>query len=303
MDFNSEFWETDMRYLLLLSAALMIPDALSQTAPEFSTYTHIYTPIELKSVSSVSNAYKVASVCFIGFGECGKIGFSKGDDTYERKPEEMCKEEGYHITSCTIPFYLSQQCPYHENYYRNCTEDKSRACLEAGYSADCPSGQIADSTCPFDSSFKKCKCNPCSGYDYSYIHATAEGYVTDGSCFSCSMIKYKRKTNPCIGFYSCECGGEIGTSTCKSGNVIKFANCKSCCANECTYPSCPSGYSCRYEACSGKYCLSGCAVNYTDWCTPAITDCATLGYQNANTCAEGGIKCPYGNFWHCYEGD
>lgn len=189
-------------------------------------------------------------------------------------PEEICTD--YPYTSCTLPAYLSDPCPEDDTRYKACIEDTARACSEAGYSQTCPDGYVSEvvDSCPYDSSYTKCQCNPCSGYDYTYEQATAEGYVVDGFCLSCGTTKYKRKNNPCTGFLSCDCGGEIGTDTCKSGTVTKYAVCKTCCDNECTEASCPTGYVCRFEACSNKYCITGCAANYFDldnyWCDGAL---------------------------------
>ena len=54
------------------------------------------------------------------------------------------------------------------------------------------------------------------------------------------------------------------------------------------------------ESCSNKYCITGCAVNYTDWCSQPITDCGALGYtKTASQCPDGYLKCPYGETVFC----
>ena len=263
-------------------------------------YTHTNTPVPEPASSSFS--YKTAAVCFLGFGECGDGSFSKSDEDFTVDTVKQCQNEGYTITSCAAPQYPSGQCPYNSNYYASCKDDTARACKEAGYDTSCNDGYIKDSSqiCPYNSSYYKCKCNPCDGYAYTQAQATADGYVADGSCNSCGTTKYKRKNNPCTGFLTCECGGQIGTSTCKSGSVTKYAVCKTCCENKCSETTCPAGYVCELEACSNKYCITGCAVNYTDWCTQPITDCGTLGYtKTADQCPDGYLKCPYGDTVFC----
>ena len=263
-------------------------------------YTHTNTPVP--EPASLANSYKTAAVCFLGFGECGDGSFSKSDEDFTVDTVKQCQNEGYTITSCAAPQYPSGQCPYNSNYYASCKDDTARACKEAGYDTSCNDGYIKDSSqiCPYNSSYYKCKCNPCDGYAYTQAQANADGYVADGSCNSCGTTKYKRKNNPCTGFLTCECGGQIGTQTCKSGSVTKYAVCKTCCENKCSETTCPAGYVCELEACSNKYCITGCAVNYTDWCTQPITDCGTLGYtKTADQCPDGYLKCPYGDTVFC----
>ena len=160
-----------------------------------------------------------------------------GDSGYKVDTVQQCGNEGYSVTSCSLPAYPSGQCPYNGAYFAKCIEDRPRACKEAGFTeTSCASGTVVEATCSFDANYKKCKCDPCSGYDYTYAQATAQGYVPDGSCLSCSETKYKRKENPCSGYSSCECGGEVGAASCYSGSIQKFKSCKKCCDD-----TCPSG--------------------------------------------------------------
>ena len=267
------------------------------------TQTHTDTPIpEPASFLEDQRSYKVASVCFLGFGECGEDqGFKAGED-FSIDTAAQCRNDGFSITSCAAPSYPSGQCPYNSNYYASCKNDPEQACKNAGYVTSCEEGYVQDGSqvCSYDSSYFKCKCNPCDGYSYTQAQAEAQGYVSDGSCQSCGTVKYRRKENPCDGYNICECGGEIGSSTCYTGTVKKYSVCKSCCENKCTETSCPDGYICELESCSNKYCITGCAVNYTDWCSQPVTDCGALGYtKTASQCPDGYLKCPYGETVFC----
>ena len=216
---------------------LLVVPAVGLAAPDFSSHTHT-TPIELKPISS-SSGLKLASVCFLGYGDCGDGGFGSidGDGGYSVDTIKQCQNEGYSVTACSLPSYTSGQCPYNDKYFAKCVEDRPRACNETGFTeTQCSSGMVVDTTCSYDANYKKCKCNPCSGYNYTYAQATAQGYVADGSCLSCSETKYKRKENPCSGYTTCECGGEIGSAVCYSGSTQKFKSCKKCCDD-----TCPSG--------------------------------------------------------------
>ena len=264
-----------MRNLLLSSVTLLLVPAVSVAAPDFPSHTHTYTPIELEPISDIPASLKLASVCFLGAGDCdpnaGDARFSSLDgEDYTRPTSELCIEAGYATTSCALPNYLYDRCPDNDAYYRSCREDKVRACKEAGYVLSCDDGYILDNIqlCPYDSSYKKCKCNPCDDYAYTYAQATASGYVTDGSCNSCGTIRYKRKENPCSGFKTCDCGGEIGTKTCISGSITKYQVCKECCDSKYQYDSsnCPLPQELSGGSCGGKFekCIMPLQYLYSD---------------------------------------
>ena len=241
-----------MRNLLLSSATLLLVPAVSMAAPDFPSHTHTDTPIELKPISDISSSLKLAAVCFLGAGDCGDARFSslEGDDDYKVDTVQQCKNEGYSVTSCSLPAYPSGQCPYNSAYFAKCVEDRPRACKEAGFTeTSCASGTVVEATCSFDANYKKCKCDPCSGYDYTYAQASAQGYVPDGSCSSCSETKYKRKENPCSGYSSCECGAAAGASICYSGATAKYSACENC-------DPCPGYYDCggSWQYCEGSVC-------------------------------------------------
>ena len=246
-------------FSLLSETALLFPELT--IASGFPTHTYTPEPEPIFEFEQLGHAFKTAAVCFLGTEGCGDAGFGSmgGDDGYQIDTAQQCRNEGYTVTSCSLPAYPSGQCPYNGGYFAKCVEDKPRACEETGFGeTDCAAGTVIEATCSYDANYKKCKCDPCDGYDYTYEQATAQGYITDGSCQSCSETKYKRKENPCSGYSVCECGGEVGASTCYTGSTKKFSQCKSC-------DPCPGYYDCggSWQYCTGSTCsadASKCSV-------------------------------------------
>ena len=164
-----------------------------------------------------------------------------------------CQNNGYNITSCQLPQYPATPCPYDASYYKTCETDNIKACKELGYSLTCETGKVGDTNniCPYNSSYKKCVCNPCSGYNYTASEATEQGYIMGESCNSCGTLKYKRTENACSGYTTCECGGENGAGVCYSGSTKKFSACKSCCNSS------SSNWCSVHSTCHGDCCSDG----------------------------------------------
>ena len=222
--------------------------------------THTYTPEPKPAFQfeQPDKAFKTAAVCFLGAENCGDAGFGSmgGDDGYKVDTVQQCGNEGYSVTSCSLPAYPSGQCPYNSAYFAKCVEDRPRACKEAGFTeTSCPSGYITDRTCPYDSSYITCKENPCSGYSSCECGAAAGASI----CYSGSTAKYSACENcdPCPGYY--DCGGSwqyCEGSVCSADS----SRCSSFCESD-HFP-----YSCLSEnACSsvggiyrGGYCSKSC---------------------------------------------
>ena len=241
-----------LMFSLLSGTALMFPRLTIASGLPAHTLTYTPEPKPAFQFEQTDKAFKTAAVCFLGAENCGDARFSslEGDDDYKVDTVQQCKNEGYSVTSCSLPAYPSGQCPYNSAYFAKCVEDRPRACKEAGFTeTSCASGTVVEATCSFDANYKKCKCDPCSGYDYTYAQASAQGYVPDGSCLSCSETKYKRKENPCSGYSSCECGAAAGASICYSGSTAKYSACENC-------DPCPGYYDCggSWQYCEGSVC-------------------------------------------------
>ena len=195
-------------------------------------------------------------------------------------PTEWCTANGYGkvASDCVKPEYPYEACPKDGTRFKSCLRDNGRACQEDNYYLVCnETGTIPDTSaagCPYDTSYKKCVCNPCEGYTYTLAEATAQGYVAGPSCNSCGTVKYMRLPADCGSYVECDCGG-IGTA-CWSGTKKLYASCQSCCENRCSIADSDrqDGILYEYEECSGKYCDIGCAMGYEDldnyWCDGAL---------------------------------
>jgi len=178
-------------------------------------------------------------------------------------PDTWCKNNGYEVTGCQVPQYPQGACPYGSGYYKSCETDNIRACKELGYSLTCEAGKVGDTnqSCPYNESYKKCVCNPCSGYGYTASEANAQGYTPGEVCNSCGTMKYKRTVKECVGYKTCDCGGTAGASVCYSGTVKKFSSCEEC---KCE-PSCTSRPYCenwQYSTYEDDGCGSSCLICY-----------------------------------------
>ena len=196
-------------------------------------------------------------------GECpqyyAKVGQCNRDDHYLKcDAKTWCEQNGYNTTSCSIPQYLSEQCPNGENLYKSCQTDNDRACKELGYTKACPSGQKLKKNsgrCSYDSSYGTC-CTP-TGCP-SYTSLTSSSYGTNG-------------TDGCE--YTC------------------YYTCNMNCPSSYPYSSDPTGCSSRTtNGCGNKSCY-----NYVSCCTPSCTSytgtCNYYSYLANDGCGSTCIKC------------
>ena len=230
------------------------------------------------------------------------------DSSYARgciKPDEWCRNNGYTVTSCPMPRYPQNLCPYSDNYFKDCKADSDKACKEAGYGLGCETGKMMDGSqaCPYDSAYKKCVCNPCSGYNYTADQASAQGYQPGEGCNSCGTMKYKRTVNECSGYKTCDCGGTAGASICYSGTVKKFSSCEECkCEPSCTSrPYCENWQYSTYEddGCGSSclICWDGIFYNKEDWyCSRSYDGNYTPGFNVSGRCTIRGKPYDWGEY-------
>ncbi len=306
-----------MRNLLLSSVTLLLVPAVNIAASDFSSKAHTHTtPIELKPISS-SSGIKLASVCFLGYGDCGDIGFEKGDENYQIDAGQQCLDAGY-VNSCSSGYCLDSSCPY-DGSYGKCQQET----CPSGSSTSCNGDVVGQTAC--GNNCKKCCDDTCpSGYSKS---TNAECYDTQTT--ECGTTCYKEKDcDLCPGYY--ECGGSwqyCEGSVCPEDSSKCSTYCESdhfphkcdsdygpCygdfrngyCSVECekleTEEDPCDGVSCGSNAyCSDGscYCNSGYEGNANSGCTPIVTDpCEDVSCGANAHCSNGSCYCDSG-----YEGN
>ena len=182
------------------------------------------------------------------------------------RSEKKCIEEGYKITyaNCTNQTAPSDRCPYHDSYYRSCSqeqwcrnnnftflakdcklptypvkicdnkypmyrackEDVEKACIDSGYTSK-DKCQLTDVRCPYNSDYGKC-CDECPSFSHE-LDKIPEGYVASGNtCTTCSgIVKTNVVEAACEGFEECMFGPlSAQTPSCLKGNKRLYTACK-----------------------------------------------------------------------------
>ena len=206
-----------MRNLLLSSATLLLVPAVSMAAPGFITYTHTDTPIELKSISDISSSLKLASICFLGVGDCDpNAGFGTGDD-YGMDTVQQCLNEGYTKQNCNSVQTVDGVCPYNSAY--------GLGCKCAPNLVSCPAGQTGvGESC--GGKYVSCQCDPALVSCAS--NQVGQGASCGGRYESCGCKpEYKYTSSNCSyprSVSGASCGGQYTGCDCPSGaatNIIR----------------------------------------------------------------------------------
>ena len=200
---------------------------------------------------------------------------------------QWCKENGYNITSCSVPQYPSEQCPNGEALYKSCQTDNARACSELGYVKSCSSGQKLKNSsgrCAYDSSYGTC-CTP-SGCP-AYTSLTSSSYGTNGTDGCEYTCYYTCDPNCPSGTSTSDPGGCGGSTTNGCGNVTCYYPYQSCCSYTTT------------EA----YCTSLCKNVGSDSCvkngTTYYSSCGSSKCSSSQTCNNGTCKSKVVTYGYC----
>ena len=227
-----------MRNLLLSSATLLLVPAVSVAAPDFPSHTHTYTPIELEPISDIPASLKLASVCFLGAGDCNDAGFGKGDENYTVDTGIQCINEGYGKQNCNSVQTIDGVCPYNPAY--------GLGCKCAPNLVSCPAGQdgVGESC---GGKYVSCECDPA-------LVSCASNQVGQGA----------------------SCGGKYESCACRPEYKYTSSNCSyprsvsgDSCGGQYTDCVCPAGVDEGPYGCAEYYpspCSSVCKVAYSDNC-------------------------------------
>ena len=222
------------------------------------------------------------------------------DENYLKCDETAwCKQNGYNTETCSLPSFVDGQCPNGKPYYKQCKEDRPRACREAGYVNSCSPGRLyaTSNRCPYDNSYGKC-CNDAqskgcpSNYKVTCDPSRgSSGTDTCGyTCYRCCSDECSRGSKNYTGSYATttECG-----STCRY--------CKDCTSGSTSYsgsyvgPSeCGNCYSCSDTCRSGQKSVS--CDSDENKVRVSSTECGNSCYEcQYNTdCSVTSKSCDYG---------
>ena len=204
-----------MRNLLLSTVTLLVVPAIVSAAPGFSSHAYT-TPIELEPISP-SSGLKLASVCFLGYGDCGDASYGSidGDDDYTIDTIKQCKNEGY-VNSCASGYCLDHSCPYNASY-GTCLVDN----CPSNASTSCTGSVVSQNNCGEDC--KKCCDDTCKTGSKDYTGSVVGRTECGSTCYSCNT--------------SCPSGSSTSYTGTSAGTNECGQTCKKC------NNACPAGYS------------------------------------------------------------
>uniref|UniRef100_UPI004025B9E0 hypothetical protein n=1 Tax=Candidatus Scatocola faecigallinarum TaxID=2840916 RepID=UPI004025B9E0 len=257
-----------------------------------------------KPISDIPASLKLASICFLGVGDCDpNAGFGTGDD-YSMDTVQQCLNEGYTKLNCNSVQTVDGVCPYNPAYGLGCK------CVSNLVS--CPAGQTGvGESC--GGKYVSCECDPALVSCAS--NQVGQGASCGGKYESCACRpEYKYTSSNCSYPRSVSgdsCGGQYTDCVCPSGvNEGQYgceeyypAPCETVCkkayADNCHNRTDNNSqtYGCMkyYDDCSTK-----CETPYKDNCRnrteislPANGQCAAYFSDCSAKCSEWTCKSGY----------
>ena len=236
--------------------------------------------------------------------------------------EDICVAAGYNVTNCSAGMHGEGICPANSRYfqkcvcdtnitetcnkpyygvgtscngkYASCKRDDDKACKEDGYTeTSCASGYAVESTCSYNSKYKKCKKSSCDGYydcggTWQYCTGTICASDSSKCSVSCAGDYFPYS---CSSFAACSAAGGIyrngycskscGSSGNSSGDSSSSDNDNSgSSVSECENPGChANAYCSSYGSC---HCNDGYRGNGTTYCDPDPCYGVTCSDPNAS---------------------
>ena len=257
-------------FSLLSGTALMLPNLAIASDSHTYTLTHSLKPELSFEFAKLDNTLKIASVCFLGYGNCGDGDFSSGDDDYTIDTIKQCKNEGY-VNSCASGYCLDHSCPYNTSYgaclVDNCPDNSSTTCTGA---------VVAQNNCGEDC--KKCCDDTCKTGSKSYTGSVAGRTECGSTCYNCNT--------------SCPSGSSTSYTGTSAGTNECGQTCRKC------NNSCPAGYSTSTSTSTECYDTTTNECGTTCYKAKVCDPCAgyyecggTWQYCEGSTCPADSSKC------------
>ena len=221
-------------------------------------------------------------------GKCpqyqAQVSKCKKDDYYLKcDAVTWCTDNGYNTQSCSLPSFVDGQCPNGKPYYKQCKEDRPRACTEAGYVSTCSQGRLyaTSDRCPYDNSYGKCcTASPSTGCPTKYAVDCDPSRGSSGTD-TCGYTCYRCCDDNCPGNtaqnYS---GGKAGKTECGS----QCFYCKDCTSGSTSYSGdrvgsseCGTCYACSDTCRLGELGGANCSAGY-DEVYVGSTECGSSCY-------------------------
>ncbi len=264
-------------------------------------YTHTNTPVpEPASFSFSEQAYKIAAICFLGYGNCdNEISYGKGDETYNMDTANQCKNEGF-VSTCSSGYCMDGSCSYNASYGKciaeNCPTNSSPTCTGA---------VVGKTACGGDC--KQCCSDTCTSGSKSYTGSYASTTECGTKCYYCNTSCSSGSTSytgSVVGYNECGSACRSCSTTCSSGSlsytgdVVSYNECGSACRSCST--SCPSGTSTSYSGSTSSYnecgsackncsstCPSGYSTSNPGGCYDTTTnECGNTCYKSKACCSD-----------------
>ncbi len=255
-------------FSLLSGTALMLPNLA--IASNINTHTNTPKPELSFEFAKLDNTLKIASVCFLGYGNCGDGDFSSGDDDYTLDTVKQCKNEGY-VNSCASGYCLDHSCPYNASY-GTCLVDN----CPSNSSTSCTGSVVSQNNCGEDC--KKCCDDTCKTGSKSYTGSVAGRTECGSTCYNCNT--------------SCPSGSSTSYTGTSAGTNECGQTCRKC------NNSCPAGYSTSTSTSTECYDTTTNECGTTCYKAKVCDPCAgyyecggTWQYCEGSTCPADSSKC------------
>ena len=234
------------------------------------------------SFAQLDKAYKLAGVCFLGYGDCGGAGGGEYDSFGEGLDvpgSYLCQNAGYKTCSSGQIGNPATVCPDDENYFKECKCNYAEM-TPGTYNNNCgplatvstckdTTGDYYLCSCASDSMTKCNQSNELLLDKSQYCQNPKEGtrLYGKGACLVCTAPKVPNsstKTCSCPTNYKVCTSPSVGVGTgCEDDGVMKYASCE-----------CPADYvTCRWGPAPGSAsCNTGSGLRYKS-CKPDPKTC------------------------------